>query len=229
MKRRLLVIAVFLVAGAVVNVAVAWGFALIPRSILHVYAHYTAEESIWHLAPPAWGEAERVLSDRFDPFGMTWILLSAAAPMSSTELVGFSFRQISTGWPSRSLTMYTLSAGHLDERDDGLFIWWSHDLHGGWIVASDPDLTFDSLGPEDTKSPAIISPFRSRWLPILPVWPGFAVNTLFYAAILWLPFVLRRWVRVRRGLCPKCAYPMGDSAVCSECGKTLPQRARTAA
>ena len=62
------------------------------------------------------------------------------------------------------------------------------------------------------------------------LWPGFAVNTLFYAAILWLlipgPFVLRRIVRVKRGLCPACAYPAGEAAVCSECGKSLPGRAK---
>ncbi len=63
-------------------------------------------------------------------------------------------------------------------------------------------------------------------VPIRPVWPGFAVNTLFYTAILWLLIwglsTLRRFLRLRRGLCPKCAYPMGESAVCTECGKPLP-------
>ncbi len=63
------------------------------------------------------------------------------------------------------------------------------------------------------------------WIPLRPIWPGFAVNTLFYAAILWLlipgPFALRRFLRLRRGLCPKCAYPSGESAVCSECGISL--------
>ncbi len=63
-------------------------------------------------------------------------------------------------------------------------------------------------------------------LPLHPIWPGFAINTLFYAAILWLllpgPFALRRFLRLRRGLCPKCAYPMGESVVCTECGGALP-------
>ena len=75
-------------------------------------------------------------------------------------------------------------------------------------------------------------PWPPRWtrvgvgfMPLRPIWPGFAINTLFYAAILWLPFVLRRIIRIRRGLCPACAYPMGESAVCSECGKALPKRA----
>ena len=40
-------------------------------------------------------------------------------------------------------------------------------------------------------------------------------------------FALRRLIRRRRGLCPKCGYPMGEAAVCSECGRTLPGRAAT--
>ena len=66
------------------------------------------------------------------------------------------------------------------------------------------------------------------------IWSGFAVNTILYAGILWLliggPFMRRRLVRmklrVRRGLCPACAYPVGESGVCSECGKALADRAR---
>ncbi len=67
-----------------------------------------------------------------------------------------------------------------------------------------------------------------RILPLRPIWSGFAANTLFYAVVLWLlicgPFALRRFIRVRRGLCPACAYPRGESDVCSECGKALPNR-----
>ncbi len=62
--------------------------------------------------------------------------------------------------------------------------------------------------------------------PILPyriIPGGFAVNTLLYGAILWLlipgPVALRRFSRVRRGVCPACAYPVGEAAVCTECGK----------
>ncbi len=65
-----------------------------------------------------------------------------------------------------------------------------------------------------------------------PLWLGFAVHTLLYAAILWLLIgslvVLRRCIRVKRGLCPACAYPRGESDVCSECGKAQPRRARVA-
>ena len=61
-------------------------------------------------------------------------------------------------------------------------------------------------------------------LPLRPLWPGFAINTLLYAAILWLlirgPFVLRIRSRRRRGCCLKCGYDLrGDYETgCPECG-----------
>ncbi|MCH8316234.1 MAG: hypothetical protein IIA64_09700 [Planctomycetes bacterium] len=60
-------------------------------------------------------------------------------------------------------------------------------------------------------------------MPLRPASLGFAGNTFFYAAILWLPFApfqLRRYVRVKRGHCIKCGYDLrGDfSAGCPECG-----------
>jgi len=63
-----------------------------------------------------------------------------------------------------------------------------------------------------------------RVLPLGMIWPGFAVNTLLYAAVLWLlvpgPFALRRLVRHRRGLCLACGYDLthGEHAACPECG-----------
>jgi hypothetical protein len=64
-----------------------------------------------------------------------------------------------------------------------------------------------------------------KGLPYRPIWPGFAINTIFYAAILWVvwftPGMVRRRIRRRRGLCPACAYPIGLSPVCTECGNPL--------
>jgi len=64
-----------------------------------------------------------------------------------------------------------------------------------------------------------------RLLPIRPIWPGFAINTIFYAAILWVvwfvPSKFRRTLRRGRGLCPACAYPVGTSNVCTECGNLV--------
>ena len=71
-----------------------------------------------------------------------------------------------------------------------------------------------------------------RPLPYRLLWLGFAVNIVFYAVILatlfYSSFVLRWFIRRRRGLCPGCAYPRGEADVCSECGKALLQRAGAA-
>jgi hypothetical protein len=67
-----------------------------------------------------------------------------------------------------------------------------------------------------------------RALPYHPLWPGFAVNTVFYAGMLWMlfaaSFALLRRRRKKHGLCPACAYPVGASNVCTECGKALTHR-----
>jgi hypothetical protein len=86
----------------------------------------------------------------------------------------------------------------------------SGELHGGWKT------------PDWFHIPGRILAYR-----VIPL--GFAINSILYAAILWLllggPFALRRVARVRHGLCPNCAYPMGGSPTCTECGRPLPQRA----
>ncbi len=108
-----------------------------------------------------------------------------------------------------------------------------------WIASRPPPmkhatpyyLELDRPASPRAQSPFSLSPWFSADLamPLGPIWPGFAINTIFYAAILWLlipgPFTLRRFLRLRRGLCPKCAYPMGESTVCTECGHALPKPA----
>ncbi len=53
-------------------------------------------------------------------------------------------------------------------------------------------------------------------LPLAIIVPGFAANTLFYAA----PFATRRLIRRKRGLCVACGYDLRGnlSAGCPECG-----------
>ncbi len=251
MRRRLLTVAIFLLAGAVVNVPVAWGCA--------VWARFPYSEST--TAVPT--EAERGWLERIGwratPNTAAWIyeikvddlrgvgVVERAFSESQSERRPFEIyvvRLITTlhfavltraGWPLHSL------AG---ER-------WDVDADGA--VYNQPWKAADAgphyLQPIRTGDGRIVRPMEqwhrsavvvvgrgttaSRVLPLRPIWPGFAVNTLFYAAILWLaipgPFALRRFLRVRRGLCPKCAYPMGEAPVCTKCGHDLPQRVSAAA
>jgi hypothetical protein len=66
-----------------------------------------------------------------------------------------------------------------------------------------------------------------RRLPLLPVWPGFAVSTVLYASLaaaVWLlcraRSTLRRRHRIRRGLCLACGYAVGGLPICPECGRS---------
>ena len=83
--------------------------------------------------------------------------------------------------------------------------------------------TVDTL--EDFESKRGTGVVLAQLTPMRPIWPGFAINTVFYAGILWLlvaiPARVRRWRRTRRGLCAKCAYPVGASEVCTECGAAI--------
>jgi hypothetical protein len=61
-----------------------------------------------------------------------------------------------------------------------------------------------------------------RPLPYTPCWPGLAVNTALYAAVLATGFVGFRWWRFRRrpGSCKACGYDLAGNVggVCPECG-----------
>ncbi|UCD76821.1 MAG: hypothetical protein JSV91_07810 [Phycisphaerales bacterium] len=115
------------------------------------------------------------------------------------------------GWPARSLTgdrinaMTTASGG--DPTVAGIrYEWaWGPDSSGGSFVR-----------------------WKPRLVPLRPMWPGFAINTLLHALIAWLlirgPFIARHYsrreIRRRRGRCLKCGYELrGDyGAGCPECG-----------
>ncbi len=180
MKRRLLTIAIFLLLGAVVNVAVAWGCALWSKP-----SHSTDKS----------GPREDL------GFGYTVVFYEYAGASDSLRI--FFAVEIAAGWPLRCL-----------ERD-------LPDLRPFY----NEERTVIQAGIPLPPLLEWIHPLPNRTLPIRAVPAGFAINTLFYAAILWLlipgPFALRRFLRLRRGLCPKCAYPMGESGVCTECGGEL--------
>ena len=200
MKRRLLIIGICLLLGAVVNVAVAWGLAWWPRSAVIIYSQdqkvlpSSRDVEWWNIHVFPLFDVD--IEDRWDcrDLGVEMRVFYATDSNQRTVCV----IHVLSGWPARSMSGET----------------WDAVMLGGQL-------------PKWSNRRAM---FAGRgFIPFRPIWPGFALNTIFYAAILWLlipgPFALRRFLRVRRGLCPKCAYPMGDSSVCTECGRDLPKRA----
>ena len=226
MRRRLLTIAIFLLAGTVVNVAVAWGCA----------AHSTLykRERVMHLVsyPPeivpvdAPSHSRRLLHDLYPGFGIELELLYSYMALDYPFLPGglaslkgllahtgvdatslflpesATPRRLRAGLPLRSLQAVSTAKPWMEGNR--------------WRTA----VVFES--ERERKE----FPHLPRLLPLSPIWPDFALNTLFYAAILWLlipgPFALRRLIRQRRGLCPACGYDLryGEHDACPECGVT---------
>ena len=197
MKRRLLIIAICLLFGAVVNVAVAWGCAASirrPYTWIDTTGFQVAVRRVWDKYSPREGPLPD--SNHVVITGRGWSYMGIGGGRPGDQ---FLVAELKVGLPLR-----TLQCGMYRSYKDKQTI------------------TFNGWRRKRTTPPPL-------YLPYEPVWPGFAINTAFYATILWLlirgPFVLRRFLRVRRGLCPKCAYPMGESAVCTECGGALARRA----
>lgn len=105
--------------------------------------------------------------------------------------------------------------------------WPFRALHGsqeGGTFAGLPDWL-----PRERIRP--LSPYITVWtgpqerqLPIRPIWTGFALNTVLFAApvlaLLLIPGPLRRARRRRRGQCERCSYDLRGTpalAPCPEC------------
>ncbi len=245
MKRRIVLAAISLLAGAVVNVVVAWGIANwidVEDQILRSQFDY-AGWNVWIIRRPGairvyrsdlvTNFPDRDSTPRSDPpSGLpSWSLANDPPTAPPVQRMYYDIED-ARGWPFHSLRcgldMFTILA-----RQEDPFVLQS--LSGTYGASY--RIYLDGAG-DGVSAGILISAQRLatrldfRALPLRPIRPGFAVNTFFYAGILWLlipgPFALRRLIRRRRGLCPKCAYPMGESEVCTECGRDLPKRVRPA-
>ena len=133
-------------------------------------------------------------------FGVTvTIMWESGVP---TGPLGNRIWEQQAGWPARSLAcLYVIDAG---------------------TVVSEGAIDFQ---PASGAFSRILTP---HMIPFGIRSSGFAINTLFYAAIPWLLFQLRRYLRIRRGHCPACGYPAGEASVCSECGRAVNARSSNA-
>ncbi|MCH8316590.1 MAG: hypothetical protein IIA64_11505 [Planctomycetes bacterium] len=222
MKRRLFKLAVFLLLGAIVNVAVAWGAALLvdfhgAETVVGGAKGRRGDWVIWHHNA---GGAIRIRAlavsgnniEEYEQYPMHPSLLPLWGPLAvqvrqqvREQVIDEPFVRVADayGWPTYSL-------------------WCAF----AWNTAQWPNVLTDPR----LSAILITSPMggnyalSQRALPLRPIWPGFAVNTIFYTAILWLitlgPFTARRMIRHKRGHCIKCGYDLrGDfSAGCPECG-----------
>src|SRR5436190_180033 len=246
-KRTLRMVLLLLTAGAILNVAVAWGCSFnAPSLAIRGFSQPAVQEAaaVWNRyaqpgtppAPSAIVFANNVYTSRqgellrdglvsegggsqtTERFGIEQVVVTRCEtvaigaqknpnPMKSERWVICEFR---VGLPIRCLF-----AGTFQSESTGAF-----KITGGFAesIGAIP-VGFLNTVPAPTHS----------LLPYFVLPSGFIFNTIFYAAILWLlfaaPFALRRRIRARRGQCPGCAYPIGTSDVCTECGAAVSPRA----
>ena len=227
MRRHPVILAMFLLAGVVVNVAVAWGWAaFFPIGTTSPSSHSDSAYLV-ELGPDGSWKLWRIV--RTEDRGVLFYF--SAWDMRSLVDWATRMRRESSTDPDELVPSWarlrTPSDADLEVREvlaygwPVLSMWCDYGRLAGnrWELQHGLEVAFLS---RNFGLPAAV--------PLDPIWPGFAVNTPFYAAVLWLlipgPFALRRFVRMKRGRCLKCGYLIGEAAVCSECGKALRQQAK---
>ncbi len=224
MKRRLTKLVVFLLLGAIVNVAVAWGCVLSfpvvnqPGVILR---EPISPESWEHRSVQRTVGRTRINWLRYErrPYPLS-LKAGSPAPSRITVIPDQSGSRELTGWPLRALTCANPTQSFLYDGDpSGSSSYYDFGPTPLSDVVNGITVGHESVG-------GLIGRSRLIWraLPYQPIWPGFAISTVFYAVTLWLLLfnlsIVRRYARFERGHCPRCGYELrGDfSAGCPECG-----------
>jgi hypothetical protein len=206
---------VFLAVGSIFNVLIAW------LCVYYKPPAYSVDQNTVTIVDPAapW-------RDEIDPRGAPFIEAIRTTGVGVQDTTYFSREpddadpapidqtravELKCGWP-----LLCLTGGEWD-------VWiWDRDARRYEHFEHEITAVIDDREP--ILGRIVILPYG-----VIP--HTFAANTIVYASVLWSvlawPFVIQRRLRVRRGLCPRCAYPYGVSPVCSECGRALPARART--
>ena len=206
MKVRMLTVAVLLLSGAVLNVAVAWVAALVDaRSHTQPYFFDDGSKRWGAMHTTGLGieeyhiffDAEGFFHDRQASLGYGavphWARWRGAPGQNWVEFVR------AAGWPFRCVLCGAVQPANPAPGAPLVTKW------GGLPLRPSSRLVFQGV------------------LPLVPLWKGIITGTVFYTALLWAlvfgRFIVRRLLRRWRGLCPYCAYPVAQSAVCTECGE----------
>lgn len=147
---------------------------------------------------------------------------AATLPPAIDRIAGRAFAAAldQCGWPLPALQSRVVL--EIDaHRPPGHRCDWGFELPPG-PAASAPAVSSTGVvgGP---PPPGMITDIRS--LPLMPVWPGFVVDSLLYAAVwgflLWTPRAIARALQRKPGTCKRCGYDLAGLSAggcCPECG-----------
>jgi hypothetical protein len=233
MKRFAVRLAIFLLLGAILNVLIAWVIVVSIREDVHTrYGYSGVHDGTWSVTTyePHTG-IHKVVSDHL------------YLPQSR-----FANGYMRTSFKPQDLVPSWMPLEEWDEQQSFVQVyeasgWPMKSMRGGFTFHYDMDYTKPPPGnitfhPIETRG-GLLLPNRDRGfgmgrgdprfrvvLPLMPLWPGFIINTLLYALSLWLlpavPRAVRHRYRILRTRCPSCGYPAGEQTICTECGKPLP-------
>jgi hypothetical protein len=197
-RRAAFTIVACTIVGAVISVGVAWYAEMRERwAETHVQIVSPAPTE-WPLPVPAtWRPPFSAF--REDRWGSVVLGLGSGTMWveadGTAHSIKYEAKYYRAGWP-----LLALGGGFL--RGSDLI---GDRLHGDWRL--------------DWTAGSVVN------LPLIPLWPGFALNTLFYAALAWglwqVPIAIRRRCRRKAGRCDLCGYDLQGIAAgspCPECG-----------
>ncbi|MFG0274198.1 MAG: hypothetical protein ACF8QF_03990 [Phycisphaerales bacterium] len=194
-RRTLAKLGLFLLAGAVVNVGVAWACDWwLPRARRghHGYGY----EMEWPMQTPShWPAPTR--RDWIGRAGKVHITYIAEGP--ENDWAEYGTQKSLIGWPVPSLA-YRVTWEQSERTIDADQWRW---VTGAVVLSRDDGLTL---------------------LPYAIHWPGFVTNLIIFGTVAGAAKGIRRGagaLRRRRGLCPRCKYAVADLPTCPECGETI--------
>jgi len=234
MNRRILTLVLFVLLGAAVNIAVAWGQPWICQWVYRVWPERITETDgysrdgedfrSWYVKRTTAVGFDRVLS-QWCP-GQDMYHMPPSTPPAEDVLPAWAAPARPGGeFPERDIVFRLLDARGWPMLALRSNLDWSFSGQSGPSVLTLGQVVTVSSGyllAHDRRRSALDIEW-AQVVPLAPIWPGFLVNSLFYAALLWLvisgPFILRRFLRFKRGHCPPCGYDLRGAfhAGCPEC------------
>lgn len=243
--------AVWLAVGLVLTVAVSWGLAawMPQRDWDEQFVRITSTE--FYERPAT------LFLQRFRTFGatrQTWYLQTEQGPVAGQlDLVGqktatpplvitynedvVQFRWLRWGFVPYAVAEFARASN--DGAPTSVNAWFlvnhgvSAEQGTGWpFRAFWCSLSGETAAGAMPIPPTADYPYADRALPYLPIWPGLALDSVIWGAVAIAGVSASRLTRCalrrRRGLCPACAYPVGASPVCTECGAAVTPRPQAA-